>query len=56
MQLADAERLADIRTSLKKFEEQIATLTDDAAGRRNCRTAARELMILLQALVNRLRE
>jgi len=56
MPFPEAEQLAAIKSSLTKFEEQISALTDDPSSRRQCRAAANELMIVLQALVNRLRE
>ena len=56
MPYPEADHLAAIKASLTKFEEQISALTDDPSSRRQCRAAANELMIVLQALVNRLRE
>jgi hypothetical protein len=56
MPYPEAEHLAAIKASLSKFEEKISALTDDLSSRRQCRAAANELMVVLQALVNRLRE
>jgi hypothetical protein len=55
MPFSEYEHLAAIKASLTKFEEQISAFTDEPS-RRQCRAAANELMIALQALVNRLRE
>jgi hypothetical protein len=56
MPFPEPEDVAAIKASLAKFEEQISALRHDTHTRRQCRAAARDLMILLQALVNRLRD
>jgi hypothetical protein len=60
MPFPDPEDVAALKASWAKFEEQISALQPalqtDTQSRRQCRTAANELMALLQALVNRLRD
>jgi len=56
MPFPEPQDIAAIRASLVKFEKQISTLGNDTNSRRQCRAAANDLMSLLQALVNRLRD
>lgn len=54
--LPEPAQVAAIKASWVKFEEQLSALRDDAQSRRQCRAAANELMIVLQAVANRLRD
>jgi hypothetical protein len=56
MPFPEPEDIAAIKARFAKFEEQILALRNDAQSRRQCRAAANELMSLLQAFVNRLRD
>jgi hypothetical protein len=56
MPFPEPEDVAAMKASFAKFEEQISALRHDLHSRRQCRAAANDLMSLLQALVNRLRD
>jgi hypothetical protein len=60
MPFPEPEDVAALKASWAKFEEQISALQPalqiDMQSRRQCRAAANDLMSLLQALVNRLRD